>query len=54
MTMGASLPLARRRFDCVQLQQRHRPEHELKAITYHQLRVAQTATGWEASVIFDI
>ena len=33
---------------------RHRPEHELKAITYHQLRVAQTATGWEASVIFDI
>jgi len=33
---------------------RHRPEHELKAVTYHQLRVAQTPTGWEASVIFDI
>jgi SHS2 domain-containing protein len=33
---------------------RHRPAHELKAATYHQLRVAQTTTGWEANVILDI
>jgi len=33
---------------------RHEPDHELKAVTYHQLRVAQTATGWEANMIFDI
>ena len=33
---------------------RHAPRYELKAVTYHQLRVAQTPTGWEASVIFDV
>jgi SHS2 domain-containing protein len=33
---------------------RHEPRYELKAVTYHQLRVARTATGWEARVIFDI
>ena len=33
---------------------RHHPDHEVKAVTYHQLRVTQTATGWEANVIFDI
>jgi SHS2 domain-containing protein len=33
---------------------RHEGDHELKAVTYHQLRVAKTATGWEANVIFDI
>ena len=33
---------------------RHEPGYELKAVTYHGLRVAQTATGWEASVIFDV
>lgn len=33
---------------------RHEPHHELKAVTYHQLRVAETPTGWEADVIFDI
>lgn len=33
---------------------RHLPDHELKAVTYHRLRVAQTATGWEAEMIFDI
>jgi SHS2 domain-containing protein len=33
---------------------RHQPGYELKAVTYHQLRVAQTAAGWEANVIFDI
>jgi SHS2 domain-containing protein len=33
---------------------RHHPDHEVKAATYHQLRVAQTPAGWEAAVIFDI
>ena len=33
---------------------RHQPGHELKAVTYHGLQVAQTPTGWEATVIFDI
>ena len=33
---------------------RHEPRHELKAVTYHQLGVAETPTGWEADVIFDI
>jgi len=32
----------------------HRMEHEVKAITYHGLRVEQTASGWEAEVIVDI
>jgi len=33
---------------------RHRAAHEVKAITYHQLGVEQTADGWEARVIVDI
>jgi SHS2 domain-containing protein len=33
---------------------RHLPDNELKAATYHRLRVEQTPTGWEAEVIFDI
>ena len=33
---------------------RHEMEHEVKAITYHQLRVEQTADGWLAEVIVDI
>jgi SHS2 domain-containing protein len=33
---------------------RHQLEHEVKAITYHQLRVARTPEGWEAEVIVDI
>ena len=33
---------------------RHLPDNELKAVTYHGLRVEQTPTGWEAEVIFDI
>ena len=33
---------------------RHRPDTEVKGVTYHQLRVVETATGWEASVILDI
>jgi SHS2 domain-containing protein len=33
---------------------RHALEHEVKAITYHGLRVDQTADGWLAEVIVDI
>jgi SHS2 domain-containing protein len=33
---------------------RHVLEHEVKAITYHGLRVEQTAAGWLAEVIVDI
>jgi len=34
---------------------RHRPEHEVKAITYHELKVEQQADGtWLAEVIVDI
>ena len=33
---------------------RHRLEHEVKAITYHGLKVLQQADGWTAEVILDI
>ena len=33
---------------------RHLPDNELKAVTYHGLRVGQTPNGWEAEVILDI
>jgi SHS2 domain-containing protein len=33
---------------------RHRMEHEVKAITYHGLRLEQTAGGWFAEIIVDI
>ncbi len=33
---------------------RHDLAHEVKAITYHQLRVEQDAHGWLAEVIVDI
>lgn len=33
---------------------RHQLEHEVKAITYHGLRVEQTDDGWLAEVIVDI
>jgi SHS2 domain-containing protein len=33
---------------------RHELEHEVKAITYHGLRVEPTADGWLAEVIVDI
>ncbi|MHC4966372.1 MAG: archease [Planctomycetota bacterium] len=28
--------------------------HEVKAITYHGLKLEQTAAGWQAEVIVDI
>jgi SHS2 domain-containing protein len=34
--------------------ERHEPGHEVKAITYHGLKVEQTADGWLAEVIVDI
>ena len=33
---------------------RHQMDHEVKAITYHALRVAQAPDGWFAEVIVDI
>jgi tRNA nucleotidyltransferase (CCA-adding enzyme) len=33
---------------------RHQLEHEVKAITYHGLRVEPKADGWLAEVIVDI
>ena len=33
---------------------RHVPNHEVKAITYHGLKVEQTPDGWLAEVIVDI
>lgn len=33
---------------------RHRLLHEVKAITYHQLKVERAGTGWLAEVIVDI
>lgn len=33
---------------------RHRLEHEVKAITYHRLKVEQTAEDWFAELIVDI
>ena len=33
---------------------RHRLEHEVKAITYHGLKVEQQTEGWLAEVIVDI
>ncbi|MBI3824268.1 MAG: archease [Planctomycetes bacterium] len=33
---------------------RHNLEHEVKAITYHGLRVEKVDDGWEAEVIVDI
>jgi SHS2 domain-containing protein len=33
---------------------RHRLLHEVKAITYHGLKLEQIASGWQAEVIVDI
>ena len=33
---------------------RHQLDHEIKAITYHELQVRQRADGWFAQVIVDI
>ncbi|NIP85475.1 MAG: archease [Planctomycetales bacterium] len=33
---------------------RHEMDHEIKAITYHRLKVQQTEAGWLAELIVDI
>ena len=33
---------------------RHELDHAVKAITYHELKVAQTDHGWLAEVIIDL
>jgi SHS2 domain-containing protein len=33
---------------------RHQLEHEVKAVTYHDLKVEQVEAGWVAEVILDI
>jgi SHS2 domain-containing protein len=33
---------------------RHRLGHEVKAVTYHQLYLRQTANGWEGQAIVDL
>jgi SHS2 domain-containing protein len=33
---------------------RHRLQHEVKAVTYHELAIRETARGLEATVILDI
>lgn len=33
---------------------RHDIREEIKAVTYHGIRVEETADGWEADVIFDV
>ena len=33
---------------------RHQIRNELKAVTYHQIRVDRTDDGWESQVIFDV
>jgi SHS2 domain-containing protein len=33
---------------------RHSIKHDIKAVTYHQIRVDQTRNGWESVIIFDV
>ena len=33
---------------------RHRPKHEIKAITYHGLLVREESGGWVAEVVMDV
>jgi len=33
---------------------RHRLHQEIKAVTYHQVRVEETGGGWKGRVIFDV
>ena len=33
---------------------RHRISHEVKAVTYHGLKVEQSLVGWQAEVVLDI
>ena len=33
---------------------RHAILNEIKAVTYHQIDVAPTPSGWQATIVFDI
>jgi SHS2 domain-containing protein len=33
---------------------RHRIKQEIKAVTYHQASVCETAEGWKAKMVFDV
>ena len=33
---------------------KHVLENEIKAVTYHDIRVEETGTGWQATIIFDV
>jgi len=33
---------------------RHVLQHEIKAVTYHQIKVASSSRGWTAQIIFDV
>ena len=33
---------------------RHKIQQEIKAVTYHQVRIAQEEDRWEATVLFDL
>lgn len=33
---------------------RHKPDHEIKAITYHGLKLERVAGGWLAEVVLDV
>lgn len=47
---GIVLKLTGEEFD----RRRHRMFTELKAVTYHQLDVEHTDTGWRARIVFDV
>lgn len=34
--------------------ERHLIQNDIKAVTYHQIQVKRTPSGWEAKVIFDV
>ncbi len=47
---GIALTLRGERFD----PQRHQFLTEIKAVTYHELKVERTDAGWRARIIFDV
>lgn len=36
------------------LPEHHAIAHEIKAVTYHQIEVKLTQTGWRATIVFDV
>jgi len=35
-------------------EKRHEIRAEIKAVTYHQIRITQNRDGWEATIVFDV